>query len=238
MIIRPTILMLFFLLTLSNSATSQTDQQNESHAAIISAVQRFIEDQNKANQNSKFTIHIGRLDSRLQLNACDLALETYLAPGGKLSGKTSVGVRCSSPNKPWALYIPVTVNIISNIYKTVRPLARGRIIQEQDIVSVEYNLSRLNYGYFRNKENLIGKKVKRRLKQGQVITPNQVTEPLMVKRGEKVSLIAKSSNFAIRMNGKAMMNGMFGDRIRVKNISSRRIIEGTVTRNGEVTVYN
>jgi len=238
MTIQPTLIMLLFLLTLSNSASSKTDQQNESHSAIIGAVQSFIEEQNKANQNSRLTIHIGRLDSRLRLSACDQALETYLAPGGRLSGKTSVGVRCSSANKPWALYVPVTINVIANVYKTVRPLARGHIIREQDIVSVEYNLSRLNYGHFSNKENLIGKQVKRRLKQGRVIAPNQVAEPLMVKRGDKVSLVSKSNNFAIRMSGKAMMNGAFGDRIRVKNMSSRRIIEGTVTKNGEVTVYN
>lgn len=237
MTIQPALLVATALLSLGHSVMSLADQQNKNHASIISAIQTFVKQQSAINQFDKYTIQVGRLDSRLRLTPCDQPLETYLAPGAKLSGRTSVGVRCTSP-KPWALYVPVTVNIIANVYKVARPMARGHIIREQDIVSAEYNLSHLSYGYFIKKENLLGQQVRRRLKQGQVITPNQVMQPLMIKRGEKVSLISESNSFAIRMNGKAMMNGALGDRIRVKNMSSKRIIEGTVTKNGEVTVYN
>ena len=236
--IRPSLLIMLATLVSTSGTLSQAGQQNsESLTSIINAVQQFLENQHEINQHSKFTINIGHLDSRLRLSACGQKLETYLSPGGKLSGKTSVGVRCHGP-KPWALYVPVTINIIDSVFKANRHLPKGHVIREQDIVSVEYNLSLLNYGYFNKKEDLLGKQVKRRLKQGKVISPNQITEPLMVKRGEKVSLISKSNHFAIRMSGEAMMNGVYGDRIRVKNTSSKRIIEGTVTRNGEVTVYN
>lgn len=235
--IRPTLLIMLSILTLGSSIISQAGQQTESHSAITHAVQQFLESQDEINKHKKFTIDVGRLDSRLSLSACEQALETYLAPGSKLRGRTSVGVRCSAP-KPWAVYIPATINLISTAYKTSRHLARGHIIQEQDIESAEYNLSSLNYGYFAEKTGLIGKQTRRRLQQGHIITPNQIIEPLMVKRGEKVALIAKSSSFSIKMKGEAMMNGAQGDRIRVKNMSSKRIIEGTVTQNNEVTVNN
>lgn len=223
-------------MTVGGNAIGATSQQIESHASITRAVQQFLEAQSEINQHSKFTIRIGHLDRRLRLNACAHALETYLAPGGKLNGKTSVGVRCRGP-KAWALYVPVNIALISTVYKTSRPLARGHIIRKQDIISAEYNLALLNYGYFSHREDLLGKQTRRRLRQNQVITPSQIIEPLMVKRGEKVTLIAKSNNFAIRMIGEAMMNGARGERIRVKNMSSRRIIEGTVTQSGEVTIY-
>ena len=235
--IRPTLLIMLTFLVFSSGAISKAGQPTQSHASIIQAVEQFLESQQEITQYSKYTIKVGHLDSRLRLNPCEQALETYLAPGGKLNGKTSVGVRCTAP-KPWALYVPATINLISSVYKSVRPLPRGHLIREQDIMSVDFNLSRLNYGYFTNKEDLIGKQTRRSLKQNRVITPNQVIEPLMVKRGEKVSLIAKSDTFAIRMSGEAMMNGSLGERIRVKNTSSSRIIEGTVTQIGEVTVYN
>ena len=109
MTIRPLLLILLTILS-SGSGISKAGQAIESHASIIHAVQQFLESQSEINQHSKFTIRVGRLDSRLRLSACESALETYLAPGGKLSGKTSVGVRCSGP-KPWALYVPATVNI-------------------------------------------------------------------------------------------------------------------------------
>jgi len=235
--IRPTLLIILSIMMLGSSVISKAGQQTQSHTSITQAVQQFLESQSEIHQHPKFTIQIGHLDSRLSLRACEQPLKIYLAPGSKLRGKTSVGVRCNAP-KPWALYVPATINIISTVYVTARPLTRGHIIQEQDIVSAEHNLSRLNYGYFSKKESLIGKQTRRRLQQNHIITPNQITEPLMVKKGEKVALIAKSSNFSIRMKGEAMMNGAQGERIRVKNMSSNRIIEGTVTQNNEVTVHN
>ena len=235
--IRPNLLIILTIFTLSSSLISQAGQKIESHASITHAVQEFLESHSEINQHSKSNISIGHLDSRLRLSACEQPLETYLSPGGKLSGKTSIGVRCKGP-KPWSLYVPVTINLISAIYKTSRPLPRGHIIRDHDIISADYNLSRLNYGYFTEKEQLVGKQTRRRLKQNHVITPNQVTEPLIVKRGEKVALIAKSDSYSIRMKGEALMNGAQGDRIRVKNVSSKRIVEGVVTQNGEVTIYN
>lgn len=237
MTIRPASLIMLTLLMLGGSMISKAGTPTESHASIISAVQQFIESQDEIKQHSKLNLNIGHLDSRLRLRACEHPLDTYLAPGGKLTGKTSVGVRCNSP-KPWALYVPVTINLISPVYKTSHPLAKGHIIREADIISADHNISHLNYGYFSDKNNLIGKQIKRRLKQNHIITPNQVTEPLVIKRGEQVILIAKSESYSIRMMGKALMNGARGDRIQVKNMSSKRTVEGTVTSNGEVTIYN
>lgn len=233
---RATLLILLFILTFY-SHISKAGPKIENHSHILQAVQQFLDSQKDIQKYKHSSVTIGYLDKRLRLSACQKPLETFLAPGSKLVGKTSIGVRCSS-SKPWALYVPVSITLISDVYQALRPLSKGQIIREQDLLATEYDISQLNYGYFTNKEDLIGKQVKRRLKQNQVITPNQITEPLLVKRGEKVTLVAKSNRFAIRMNGEALMNGSLGDRIRVKNTSSKRIIEGTVTRHSEVTVYN
>ncbi len=234
--ILPTLLIALAATGLLHSNISKAGNALQSHTSIISAVEQFLESQIK-EQYDQYNIKVGHLDKRLKLNKCDKELDTFLAPGSRLTGKTTVGIRCKTP-RPWALYVPATINLFSSVYKTTRPLAKGHIISKKDLIASSYNLAQLNYGYFTDKAMLIGKQTRRRLNQNHVITPQQVKPALMVKRGEEVSLIAKSSSFSIRMSGKAMMDGAKGDHIRVKNSSSKRIIEGIVTQNGVVTVIN
>lgn len=229
------LLLLLTLLGNSNGSLAEAVKQHQSHSSIVSAVIQFLEQTTEKHQHPNTQIQVGHLDKRLQLHHCSQPLVAYLAPGAKTVGKTTVGIRCDDI-KPWALYVPATVNIFSTVYITSHGLPRGHIIHNRDIEQVEYNLAQLNYGYFSDKSKLIGMQTKRRLTQGRVITPTQVKPPLLIKRGEQVALVSKSSLFTVRMNGQAMMDGAYGDLIRVKNSSSRRIIEGKVTQPGVVMI--
>ena len=203
----------------------------------MQAVQQFLQNHQAIADYKDRDIQVGHLDPRLSLTQCSEPLKTYLVPGARILGKTTVGVRCQSP-KPWALYVPAQVNLYQEVYQTADNLAKGHIIRESDISLIKQNISRLNRGYFTEKQQLVGKQTKRRLTLGKIINPYQVKAPLLIKRGEQVELIAKTGLYAVRMSGKAMMDGARGDRIRVKNLSSQRIIEGTVTQAGQVTVLN
>ena len=60
--------------------------------------------------------------------------------------------------------------------------------------------------------------------------------PIIVRRGDRVTLLAKSNAFEVRMEGEALMDASLGDRIRVKNLRSMRIIEGKLSDNGNTVV--
>lgn len=233
----PTLLILMCLYLLGLSGICKAGDPLQSHTAIINAVEAFLQAQPGLGDREQVEINVGHIDSRLQLHACEAPLETFLAPGHKTLGKTTVGVRCHSP-KPWALYIPASIDRYALVYQTKGPLPKGHILRQDDITTVKANLARLNYGYFTDAQALIGKQTSRRISQNKILSPNLVKDPLLVKRGEQVALVAKSGHYAIRMSGQAMMNGSQGDKIRVKNLSSQRIIEGVVTQRGEVTVLN
>ena len=222
---------------ISGISMASSIQQYQSHESILSAARHFLETHNELDQYKKVDIQLGRIDPRLKVSQCSQALELSLAPGSDTTGKTTVNVRCSK-DKTWALYITAVINKFATVYQTAAPLPRGHVITEQDIQTVEYNLAKLNRGYYTDKKSLIGQETRRKLDKFKVIHPGQVKAPLMVKQGEHVALIATNKQFSVRMSGTALMNGALGDHIRVKNLSSKRIIEGKVTRNGEVTVLN
>ena len=235
---KPTLLILLItpLLFFSNISKAG-DKHLQSHSSIIQTVENFLNSHSDIKKYPKKNIKIGHIDSRLQLVKCDEDLSTYFAPGARQTGKTTVGVRCSAP-KPWALYVPASVEVYEKVYQTTANLPKGHVIGETDIDLVEKNLSKLNRGYFTDKSNLIGQQTRRSLLSGVVLTPSKVKPALLVKRGEVVSVEAKSRLYTIKMSGTALMDGAKGQKIRVKNLSSKRIIEGTVTEYGVVTVLN
>ena len=237
---RPALLILLIFLqwgTIGMSRADQAKQPLQSHASITEAVKQFLQKLPTESKIKRRSVSVGYLDSRLKLHQCQQPLETFLAPGAKPLGKTTVGVRCND-HKPWALYVSATVNAYARVYQTRRNIDKGVVLTLADIMPVERNLAQLNYGYFLDKNALIGKAASRRLNRDQIITPSQVAAPILIKRGEQVALIAKSSNFSVRMNGKAMMDGRKGELIKVKNLSSKRVVEGRVIRSGEVSVLN
>jgi flagella basal body P-ring formation protein FlgA len=59
-----------------------------------------------------------------------------------------------------------------------------------------------------------------------------------VKRGNQVEIIAISQGLQVRMMGKALADGGLGDRIKVKNLNSGRVITGTVAGTGLIHVLN
>ena len=84
------------------------------------------------------------------------------------------------------------------------------------------------YGYFTKPEDVVGKLLRRPLVSGTVLSPDALTVAASVRRGQDVTLISSSGGFSVRAGGKALTDGASGQRIRVENVASHRIVEGVV----------
>jgi len=93
-----------------------------------------------------------------------------------------------------------------------------------------------NLAYYRKPDNVIGMVLSRNISAGKVITPRLIQMPKLIKRGESVTLLAKTPYLAVRMKGKAMEDGTMGQLIKVRNISSNRVVEGIVAKASIVEV--
>lgn len=188
----------------------------------------------KKDNNTKIKIH--SIDRRLKLSSCD-KLSFNLASGSRLIGKTSIRVVCKEP-KEWSFYITATISRYTNIYVSNGSFSRGHIFREDDLYKSRKDIARLPFGYITNRKDIIGKELKRHIQAGRIVSPSQLRNPVVIKRGEIISLQRKTSDFMISMKGTAMMNGAIGERIRVRNSSSKRIIEGKIVQPGIVHIGN
>jgi flagellar basal body P-ring formation protein FlgA len=207
----------------------------QSHDSIKAAAEEFISAAVEASHGLVPTVSAGGLDSRLRLSNCDQPLEAFLPTGGKLLGNITVGVRCSG-TRPWSLYVPVRVALFSQVVVAARPLTRNSVLTQEDMKLEKRDLAQLQNGYFTDPSALIGKKVGRNIAMNAALDASRVRDPLAVKRGQRVNLVAAANGIEVRMKGEAMSDGATGDRIKVRNLSSKRVVDGVIESSSTIQV--
>ena len=69
-----------------------------------------------------------------------------------------------------------------------------------------------------------------------MLTPSLVAEPPVIRRGQRVSLVSSGTGIAVRAPGEALAEARTGQRLRVKNLSSGKVVEGIALSSGSVEV--
>lgn len=203
-------------------------------AGIREAVHAFAEAR-LAPARGETHVEVGKLDPRLQLAACGTRLDVFLPPGSGRSGSITVGVRCRGP-KPWVLYVPVRVRVTQPVAVLARPLPRGHVLVADDLRMEPREVSGMAGGYYEHAEEPAGQVLRRALGAGSVLSPGDVQPRMVVRRGERVVLAADAGGVTVRMAGEALADGPLGARVRVRNLTSERVVEGIVADSGVVEV--
>ncbi len=187
------------------------------------------------NRTEPPQIRLSDLDPRLRLPKCGVALEAFLPGGAKTVGNTSVGVRCPAP-RPWTVYQSASVRIFDQVLVASRFLVKGTVLGAADLQAERRELSALSGGYETVPERLIGKQLRRALTTGTVIAPQAVKAVPLIKQGETVTLVIRQGGMEVSSSGVALSDADLGERLRVRNEASKRVIEGTVTASHRVEV--
>lgn len=115
-------------------------------------------------------------------------------------------------------------------------LPNGALIEESHLTLEKRELSRLPQDVVHEFSEALGKETRMSLKVGTVLRKSHLAERQVVRRNQEVEIIARGMNFEVKAKGIAMQNGRLGEYIRVKNISSQKIIQAKVTGEGKVEV--
>lgn len=118
----------------------------------------------------------------------------------------------------------------------VRPFNRGEIVREEDL-AVE-RVPKRQVGAVRpvSPADFVGLAARRTLRQGQPLATADFTAPLLVNRGEIVTIVYESPGLVLTARGQALEQGAKGDTITVLNQLSKRTLVGQVTAPGRVTI--
>jgi flagella basal body P-ring formation protein FlgA len=179
------------------------------------------------------------LDSRLHLAQCVSPLQAFLPNGANLGRRATVGVRCDSgpgSNNGWSVYVPVNIESEINVLSLNKSLARDAVITLLDLDSRKQRVPGLSNQYLKDMSELQGKRLKRDLPAGTVLTASMLQPQLLIRRGQTVTLLAEAAGIAVRNQGIALADGSSSARIQVRNLSSAKVVEGVVDAQGVVRV--
>lgn len=205
----------------------------QARAEILATGRAFLLEAAGARHSGRVEVQMGRLDKRLRMPLCPERLEGFLPPGGRLSGHTSVGVRC--PGGPaWTIYIKAQVAVVAPVLVTARPIARGTALSTADIQVVERDVAASGYGYFQTRDQITGSVARRPIPAGATLNPTMVEAPRLIRRGDRITLINTAGPVRVEMMAEAISDGAKGERIQVRALNSGRVIDGWVVSAGVV----
>lgn len=212
-------------------ATAEAIQDLDS---IRRSATNFVLQATKQN-TGKIEVEAGTLDPRLRLARCSVALEGFLPAGGKFSGNATVGLRCPGA-KPWTLFVPVRIKIYAPVVVVARPVAKGTALQAADIRVEVRDLNALTAPPMTELNQAQGKLAMRPMEMGSILHASDVQPPRLVRRGERVTILASTGGLEVRANGEALSDGIQGEQISVRNTLTKQVIQATVASTGLVRV--
>jgi flagella basal body P-ring formation protein FlgA len=212
----------------STAATSIADVRAAAEQHVLSRLQ----ESTLLNDAQEYTVEVGQLDSRIQVANCDQPLQTAVH-GQWPSSQPLVKVSCAG-NATWTMYVPVTVSVFHMVATTASAVERGQVLDGSNIALQKQNIMATHGRYYRSVDEAAGQIAKRHLSPGELLGSHNLDMPKAIKRGDEVVISASSGPIAVKMPAVAMSDGRVGQRISVKNSSSQRIIQATVTGPGQV----
>jgi flagellar basal body P-ring formation protein FlgA len=123
---------------------------------------------------------------------------------------------------------PATIEVWSDVVLTVKPLGKFQPIEADDILVKKMNLARVPANVIIRADQVLGLRAKHNIAANSVLRNDQIEAPPVVRRGDVVQMIAESAAVKVAAKGMAKENGAAGDRIRVMNLRSNKIIYAQV----------
>ena len=175
-------------------------------------------------------------DAHTSVTACASEPASELV-GKKLTGaRATVRVRCTDPVNPWSVAVALRVSLFKPVLVAKHALVRGDVVDADTTELAERDVLQLGYGHLDDLARYAGSRFVRPVAEGAAIAPTAIAAPLLVERGATVTLLARGNAIDVRATGVAVEDGSAGMRVRVRNVSSGRTVDGVVDGPGVVLI--
>jgi flagella basal body P-ring formation protein FlgA len=229
-------LFLLALLPLS-AARAETDAASQIDQAVAVHMQQMLAEEAKrqAWQGQRHSLNITLLNSAERLPACAQALSvTVSSDDPSPLSRQRLDLSCADA-PGWSVTALVQASVFLPAVHAARVIERGQTIAAEQLQLQEVNVGRASRGFYNSLDEVVGQGAKRRVRAGQLIAPNLLAAPLLIRRGQQVTIIASQDGISASATGEALANGREGEVIRVRNLGSQKVIEAQVVEEGVVT---
>lgn len=113
-------------------------------------------------------------------------------------------------------------------------LPQNSVIKEEDIAWLELPKRRIPFGVVMDAEQLIGQALKRPMRDMRPIKERDLQKEQVMFKNSNVNILYNTHSISLRTIGIALDDGGIGDIIKVRNSSSKKIIQAIIRDEGNV----
>lgn len=169
-------------------------------------------------------------------NEATIRLERWSYDPG--TGRFSANIAAPAKGTPLRLTsVSGRVFKLAMVPVPIRRIDQGEVIGQSDIEwqpMREQGLGRT--ALTGDTSSVVGMAARRALSPGSVLRASDVEAPILVERRTTVLVVLQTPQMTLTMQGRALDRGALGESVRVENLQSKRIVEGTVSGPGKVTI--
>ena len=157
----------------------------------------------------------------------------YDSRGGHFSALLSIA---GEGMEPIDLRVAGQVREMLDLPVATGTLAVGTVLGPDDLRMARVGANTLRGDAIHSAEQAVGLQLTHTIPAGQPLYHNDLTRPLIVRRGALVRLRLESGGLSVTGQGVALESGAQGERIKVQNPGSRTVLEGIVIGPGLLRV--
>ena len=220
-------LLIFPLLSQAGSSDNKIEQQLESHILLL--VKQWQQSHGITQVKPKLTF---RSSSKLHVLAGCKQPIRFSKKSDKVIGVQQWQVTCPDTNASSVIRSQLTLKALLPV--AIDTLKRGHVITTADLVQQWVNVPRAQGRIITRQADLLGKRVKHKLRRSKPIQAKQLVANIWITAGEQVTIEANADGFSAHMKGEALQSGGEGQAIKVKNLSSGKVILAYPVAKGKV----
>ncbi|HEY2252951.1 MAG TPA: flagellar basal body P-ring formation chaperone FlgA, partial [Planctomycetaceae bacterium] len=211
-------------------------------AATPTATRDVNKTRNELNQRvADYLAHASGQSAALQVK-CDVPSEqlallpadsaTWKLSGGSepWTGKQRILISFAGPQGDDSF--TASVDVLLPVAVAIRPLDRGAVVTAADVElqPQDPGLQSQNRSVpFTTIDSLVGMETKRAIQVGDMITTDAVQPPVLVKRGDAVSVYARGGGIQVRTIARARENGSLGQPVQVESLDTHKTYDAVIT---------
>jgi flagellar basal body P-ring formation protein FlgA len=152
-----------------------------------------------------------------------MSYEVTASPNERFIGDVSVTIHFYVDGKELRnLRVSGKVDLYQEVVQSTRSMKRNEVGADGDIQLVRTNIAAHPDRYVMQRDQVVGKKLLCSIGPNQPISLRDLENPPLIKRGDPVTIFFQQEGVRLSTKGEAKGNGGQGDRIRIKNIDSKR----------------
>ncbi len=153
------------------------------------------------------------------------------------TGPQRFEVTVGAPEGAVRFPLDARVEISPVLVVAARSLSRGTLIRAADLELQHGAPQNRGPDGFHSVAEVVGKETTRAIPKGKVLPQESVRSPLLVRRGEVVTVYARNAGICVRTLGRARDNGSLGELVAVESLQDRTTYFARVSSAREVEVY-